>query len=247
MARRKVTRGAPPQLARSAARERPAVVATASAGSAGVETAVAAVSTRASASRSDSGRESEDGPNFLSLYFREMSELDVMDPVQEMESATRICRLREEYWKCILCNVAFASSIVPVIEQKVDPEATAAMAQLKQELENQGLKELAELLDKQQTPDEEIAKLLESQTANQSPTSSNTSKSPQWTPTANQTNYTRATMVVQALRDRIQEAILMEISADRDAAVPAEYENAVDGYFRTIAGESEPNSMESNE
>ena len=128
-------------------------------------------------------------------------------------------------------------------EPQEDKEAKAALAQLKQELEKQGMKELAELLDQQQTPDDEIARM----SANTSTTSNSQSKSPQWSPSANQTNFVRATMVVQALRERIQETILLEISADRDAAVPAEYENAVDGYFRTIAGETPADNVGSDQ
>jgi hypothetical protein len=33
--------------------------------------------------------------------------------------------------------------------------------------------------------------------------------------------------------------ILLEISADRDAPVPAKYRRAVDRYFRTLAGDAE--------
>jgi hypothetical protein len=46
-------------------------------------------------------------------------------------------------------------------------------------------------------------------------------------------------VLVKKLRDRIQETILLEISADRDAPIPVEYRRLVDGYFRTIAGEEE--------
>jgi RNA polymerase primary sigma factor len=120
MARRKVTRGAPPQLARSARdRARPKT----DGGELATETATpeASVPVRAIA-REVSERESEDGPNFLSLYFREMAGLDVMDPKAELEAATRIARLREEYWRSLLAFAPLAEPIVAMIESKLEAE-----------------------------------------------------------------------------------------------------------------------------
>lgn len=45
--------------------------------------------------------------------------------------------------------------------------------------------------------------------------------------------------VQKELRERIQEMILLEISADRNAPVPPRYRELVDGYFRTLAGEAD--------
>lgn len=42
--------------------------------------------------------------------------------------------------------------------------------------------------------------------------------------------------VQKELRSRIQELVMLEIAADRDAPVPTQYRDLIDGYFRTIAG-----------
>ncbi|MDX1928857.1 MAG: hypothetical protein SFV81_20165, partial [Pirellulaceae bacterium] len=52
------------------------------------------------------------------------------------------------------------------------------------------------------------------------------------------------TRVQKELRNRIQELIMLEIAADRDAPVPTQYRELIDGYFRTIAGGE--NSMQEN-
>ena len=95
MARRKVTRGAPPQLARSS---------------------------RSTWSKGQGSQASSADPNFLSVYFREMSELDVMTAEEELKAATRIFELRKEYWRSILAYPPFIEGIVAVIEEKVDAE-----------------------------------------------------------------------------------------------------------------------------
>ncbi|PRQ07767.1 sigma-70 family RNA polymerase sigma factor [Enhygromyxa salina] len=103
MARRKVTRGAPPQLARSSR--------TKSAGS-GKATGKAAARAKSDA----------DSANFLSVYFREMSDLDVMSAEQELEAATRIFGLRSAYWQTILSYPPFIDAIVTSIERQIDGE-----------------------------------------------------------------------------------------------------------------------------
>lgn len=105
MARRKVTRGAPPQLARSSrSRSRTASPPRA-------RTAV----------RRGSGDE-DDEPNFLGQYFREMAELDVMSPQEELESAMRIARLREDYWRALLAYPLLVDGIVALIESSIEAE-----------------------------------------------------------------------------------------------------------------------------
>ena len=52
-------------------------------------------------------------------------------------------------------------------------------------------------------------------------------------------------VVQKELRARIQELILFEISADRNAPVPQQYRELVDRYFRSIAGDDEPPVLES--
>jgi len=42
--------------------------------------------------------------------------------------------------------------------------------------------------------------------------------------------------IQRELRSRIQELIMLEIADDRDAPVPTQYRELIDGYFRTIAG-----------
>ncbi len=92
MARRKVTRGSPPRLARSTRpRTRPAtatVVSRPAAPAARVERPAKAEPEGAEPARSD------EAPNFLGLYFREMSGLGVMSPEEELRVATAIATLR---------------------------------------------------------------------------------------------------------------------------------------------------------
>ncbi len=105
MARRKVTRGSPPRLARSRSRTRPQK----KAGKAATR------ATRSSESSDASG-------NFLSVYFRDMSELDVMTPDEELAAATRIANLRREHWKALLSYPPFIDAIVALIESKIDAD-----------------------------------------------------------------------------------------------------------------------------
>ncbi len=105
MARRKVTRGAPPKLARS---NRPR-------------------STRATKRRSGERRnrkssESSDDENLLGLYFREMSDLDVMTPEEELEAAVRITDRRHEYWKALLSYPPYIDAIVSFLEGQIDAD-----------------------------------------------------------------------------------------------------------------------------
>lgn len=109
MARRKVTRGAPPQLARSN-RDRT-----------GSRSAAANGRSTSRSSSSD-----DDGPNFLSLYFREMSELGVMDPAAELAAASNIAQLRTEYWKALLAFPVLTDAIAALLESKIDAEEVPA-------------------------------------------------------------------------------------------------------------------------
>ncbi|MFO7561695.1 MAG: sigma-70 family RNA polymerase sigma factor [Enhygromyxa sp.] len=103
MARRKVTRGAPPQLARSSRTK-----------------------TWPNGSQpSGTGRAPKgdgDSANFLSVYFREMSDLEVMSAEEELEAATRIFNLRKEYWLALLSYPPFTDGIVEMIEAGIDPD-----------------------------------------------------------------------------------------------------------------------------
>ncbi|MEE9385915.1 MAG: sigma-70 family RNA polymerase sigma factor [Nannocystaceae bacterium] len=104
MATRKVTRGSPPQLVRS---NRPRSWSKQRTG-------------RKAEKRS--GKSDDDDPNFLGVYFREMSELDVMTPEEELAAATRIASLRHEHWKALLAYPPFVEGIVALLESKVDAE-----------------------------------------------------------------------------------------------------------------------------
>jgi hypothetical protein len=96
------------------------------------------------------------------------------------------------------------------------------------------MQELAELLNASEVSDDEIREML-AQAAK-----SGRGVSRRSSPTHAVGVASRVALVVKRLRDRIQETILIEISADRDAPVPAQYREFVDGYFRTLAGESQP-------
>ncbi|MEM9462363.1 MAG: sigma-70 family RNA polymerase sigma factor [Myxococcota bacterium] len=109
MARRKVTRGAPPRLARSRARTWSAP----SRSRAGTGGTAASKPRKASEDESDST---------LGAYFKEMSELDVMSPEQELAAATRIADLRTEYWRRLLAYPPFIDGIVALVEEMLDPE-----------------------------------------------------------------------------------------------------------------------------
>src|SRR5690606_16690063 len=63
-----------------------------------------------------------DSANFLNVYFREMSDLDVMSAEEELEAATRIFNLRKEYWLAILSYPPSMDGIVEMVEARIDPE-----------------------------------------------------------------------------------------------------------------------------
>ena len=102
MARRKVTRGAPPQLARSSRK-----------------------STWTGGAKSQGksrSKGSEDSTNFLSVYFREMSDLDVMSAEEELAAATKIFELRRAYWTALFAYPPFMDGILDLIQSEVDAD-----------------------------------------------------------------------------------------------------------------------------
>jgi RNA polymerase primary sigma factor len=101
MARRKVTRGAPPQLARSSRNK-----------------------TWPQGSGRTATREKGEGEsaNFLGVYFREMSDLDVMSAEQELAAATRIFELRKAYWNAILAYPPFMDGLAAYIESQIEAD-----------------------------------------------------------------------------------------------------------------------------
>jgi hypothetical protein len=117
--------------------------------------------------------------------------------------------------------------------EREDPEAKNGLRMLQEDLREQGLNELAELLADPETLDEERQAELEKVFTARSGGSDVSFNF------RDGDNATRMLMVVAELQDRIQEIVLREISADRDAPVPAQYRDAVDRYFRALAGEAE--------
>ena len=128
MARRKVTRGSPPRLARSRTSARPRSSTDTNA------RAAAPARERAPRRESEGAEGGDDAPNFLSVYFREMADLEVMSPEEEMKSAVRIATLRREYWRAILSYPPFVDAIAATVEVKcpADEVPTAALAKLRQ-------------------------------------------------------------------------------------------------------------------
>lgn len=114
-------------------------------------------------------------------------------------------------------------------EKMSEQERKAAMRQMKSDLEAAGLKDLAKLLDSSQTSQGQLQQMMKMQPANAMKGSSITTTNSQ------NSDALRIDLLVKKLRDQIQQVILLEISADRNASVPAEYETLVDGYFRALA------------
>jgi RNA polymerase primary sigma factor len=98
MAKRKVTRGAPPQIARTNGARR-----------------------AGKATWGGSGK-SKDSANFLGLYFREMAQLDVMTAEEEQRSAQNIAKLSRDYWGIILSYPPFVEGIAKLIAESVDED-----------------------------------------------------------------------------------------------------------------------------
>lgn len=121
MARRKVTRGAPPKLARARPRTWPAAASPRS-----VTPAVTPARPRTEKTREGgevaANTASDESPNFLGVYFREMAGLGVMSPEEELTIATRISDLRRAYWAAMLAYPPFVEPIVGLIEARFTDE-----------------------------------------------------------------------------------------------------------------------------
>jgi len=115
MARRKVTRGAPPKLARARARTTPVTATPRSA---------AAPAKVRKTTREDGEEEAanDESPNFLGVYFREMAGLGVMRPAEELEIATRIARLRRAFWAAMFIYPPFVEAIADLIGARFTEE-----------------------------------------------------------------------------------------------------------------------------
>ncbi len=118
MARRKVTRGSPPRLARS----RPRVWPTAAAAPTGRTQAARPAKDKDDEKEVETSRHGDEAPNFLGVYFREMAGLGVMSPEEELSIATRIARLRREYWTALLAYPPFVEPITDLVEKKLEAE-----------------------------------------------------------------------------------------------------------------------------
>lgn len=117
-----------------------------------------------------------------------------------------------------------------------EDDSEVGVAELKEDLKEEGLKELAELLDPATVTDEQIEEMFREMAGSESSEGGSQGFGAK---NRRKVMTKRALVLVKKLRDRIQETILLEISADRDAPIPVEYRRLVDGYFRTIAGEEE--------
>jgi hypothetical protein len=126
-------------------------------------------------------------------------------------------------------------------EQQGKPGGSVEMQQreLEQGLRSAGLDDLVEVLAGQE--DEQTAEGPPNAEAEQSDSAfanmGNANRNRQhFSPNPMRMLHGRVLRVQTELAKRIQELILLEISADRDAPVPPQYRALVDGYFRTIAG-----------
>ncbi len=120
-------------------------------------------------------------------------------------------------------------------EKEQDPETKAGIRQLQRELQEEGLGTLAEMLDETELTGD-VGARTDSEMRNAG--TRGASRSP-FGVKRNQPRSAGLALISSELQERIQEMILLEISADRDAPVPAEYRRAVDRYFRILAGEAE--------
>lgn len=127
MSKRKVTRGSPPKLARSRSRK----WTDEDSHSQGTVQESEKKHRLAGAKEEAESEVEEEGPNFLGVYFREMSSLTVMTPEEELATATRIASLRLSYWNALLSYPPFIDGIITLIEKNLsvdDMPTTELMA-----------------------------------------------------------------------------------------------------------------------
>ncbi len=102
MARRNVTRGAPPRIARSW----------------GARTGASG----------EGRRRADDGESTLGTYFREMAESNVMTAEEEARAARAIARRRAEYWRALLMYPPYTGAILDFMLANLEPEDAEAEA-----------------------------------------------------------------------------------------------------------------------
>lgn len=120
--------------------------------------------------------------------------------------------------------------------QTAEESAEAEVGRLQAELKQEGLNELAAALDEEywdDAPPEDGS--TEGDQSMQGLRSVGAGGSAR-----------RVQFVARELQARIQEMILLEISADRDAPVPSQYRTAVDRYFSIIADRAATSAPEAN-
>jgi hypothetical protein len=116
---------------------------------------------------------------------------------------------------------------------KKNPETESELRQLKTELQEEGLRELAEMLDggDQQANEGDSGggdDLVSEQDRSRGAFAIQSSSA-----------VGRVRLVAEELRKRIQQVILLEIAVDRDTPIPSQYRRAVDGYFKALAAEDD--------
>ncbi len=99
MARRNVTRGAPPRIARSWGGQK---------GASGEKRA-----------------RGDDGETTLGTYFREMAESNVMSAEEEAQAARSIARRRAEYWRALLMYPPYTEAVLDFMLENLDPDDAA--------------------------------------------------------------------------------------------------------------------------
>ncbi len=110
------------------------------------------------------------------------------------------------------------------------PETKAEASAIQRDLQQEGMEELSEALDRESSGEGRDV----TDAASGSPSGSG-----RFSPKNSSSLAERTGLVARELRRRIQEMILLEVAADRDAPVPTQYRGAVDQYFSVIAGEED--------
>ncbi|MCA9135454.1 MAG: hypothetical protein KDB00_01810 [Planctomycetales bacterium] len=107
-----------------------------------------------------------------------------------------------------------------------NPETDRELKQLKTDLQEESLRELAEMLDGSGESDEQQDETVDGSRGGIAMRRQDVMAN-------------RVRLVADELRKRIQQVILLEIAVDRDTPIPSEYRQAVDGYFKTLAAEND--------
>ncbi|QDV47785.1 hypothetical protein Enr13x_76970 [Stieleria neptunia] len=122
-----------------------------------------------------------------------------------------------------------------------EPETERALRDLKQDLREESLRELAEMLEGGQAEDSDPT---QQEGSRDGVMTGELEAGGGLTFRNRDAASERVRMVADELRKRIQHVMLLEIAVDRQTPIPSEYRDAVDGYFKTLAREN-PLEMES--